>query len=199
LIEEHLRSAAQENASLKFDTSFWLGAFGSITGSVALIYSRRQALAAEGPTNPEIEVLKEGGNGEGWYAIEIITRNKTHKSWDLRTAAVRSPKGSKIVAAKHISSYDAGGRYRTVMPSLEIASNLSSVTTAASSVWPAGTSSSLGAGDQCREEFFILLPRKSRHWHFFRRNSLSILFTFEDRAATPRRRYIKLRRTIRPS
>ncbi|ACM27558.1 hypothetical protein [Rhizobium rhizogenes] len=187
--------------------TFWLSIFGAVTGCFGLIvsiasawFTRRQAVAAEGPQAPEIEV--SGGewdkDTDGWFRITITTRNLTNKSWQMISAIVKSPKLAKLISIHEISSIDAGGRYIPMHLSLVQPSSISDSAKAITSVAPYGTQANnryVGNKDFFSEEFLVYIPAG------YRRKSvipLSITFTLQDRTAIARPRHIKLVRKLSP-
>lgn len=183
--------------------SFWLSIFGATTGGFGLLiagaaasYTKRQAIAAEGPQAPEIEILSETWGADNWYSLEIITRNRTGKSWKLISAAVKSPRRAKIIAGHYLSYVDGSGLYQSKMPTSDEVSRYTAVTLPGTTVGPQGSRNSAGYRDICREEFFVQIPDQSRFKLF--RKHLTIIFVFEDKAAIARQRRITLKRNIAP-
>lgn len=89
------------------DTPFWLGVLGAVTGALALVvsaisawYTRRQALASEGPRHPDVEVEYHGweDGSPGWYRLNLTVRNRTNEAWDIVGARLRSPILGKLVS-----------------------------------------------------------------------------------------------------
>ena len=187
--------------------TLWLSIFGAVTGGASIVistaaawFSRRQAVAAEGPQKPFIEVVKAEWDKEidGWYRLEILTRNETGKTWRMTRAAVKLPRLAKIISIHNISSSDAGGRYMPMHLSLVDLSSIGNTAQPSTRVAPYGTRSDnnyVGRNDTCLEEFLVYIPLRSRRKSDIR---LSISFILEDNTAIARPRYIQLERRVAP-
>lgn len=73
----------------------WLGVLGAVTGLLGLLtaiasawYTRRSALAAEGPSHPGVEVNHHTWDEENpdWYRLDIVVRNRTSEAWEIMSA-----------------------------------------------------------------------------------------------------------------
>ncbi len=181
--------------------SFWLPILGAVTGSIgmatgfgAVIYARRQAIAAEGPTIPDTEIKAHGWDkdNDGWYSVHILVRNRTNIAWNLSDAELITPRSGKIISQHERPS--TGPAYNpNIIPLNDIQpSTLNNRTSLMSSVEALGGNDWAGRpGNSVYTTLHIKVPQISR--------SISIRFTFEDKAAIARQRKITLKRRLEPN
>lgn len=113
------------------DAPLWLGVFGAVTGVVGLLtaiasawYTRRAALAAEGPAHPSVEVHHHQWDNEnpGWYRMNIVIRNRTGEAWELVSA--RAPRLLRTpIYANHTLPYEGEHWNPTMIPLNQIAAD----------------------------------------------------------------------------
>lgn len=176
-----------------------LGAIGTITGIASAIYARRQALAAEGPQLPTLEVDRHGWDEayNDWYELKIIIRNKTDQPWIVKEVAVKRPKSAKIISGYDIpNDSDKPWEHKPRPLNKLDLSHLSKRTQPISQVAPTGVNPEnhfhAGSHDKFWETFHIHMREKS-FWRLFSSSSLSIRFTLESKADIDRMRYITLK------
>lgn len=161
------------------------GFVGMLTGIGAVIYARRQALAAEGPQMPDLELSAAGWTDTpNWYHVEITVRNRTPYSWTVSQAVLKRPRNARIVPTRAISSYSSDGDYLQTPLSEVDASKFSNTTNPEIVVAPMGTKGSpliSGDGDTCVVRFFLYLPSSARRF--------SIRFILASKASMVRERY----------
>lgn len=89
------------------DPAIWLGAVGTATGCIgmvtgiaAAIYTRRQAVAAEGPQCPDVETSsgRWDTDNPGWFRIKLVVRNRTPDRWEFESAQLTKPKRGIIIS-----------------------------------------------------------------------------------------------------
>lgn len=182
----------------------WLGLLGAITGILGLItaiasawYTRRAAIAAEGPPYPDIEVARHGwsSEGKGWYSFDIIIRNRTADAWELVSAA-----SSGVTAHPIFSSYSrpfTGERYDpdftpfTAIPESELLFSAQLEL----AIGPAGTPHFHGhGGDGVRVSLYI---RPSRFSTLTKR--LCVSLTLEAKTDKVRHKVIAVKRRLKPT
>jgi len=183
--------------------SFWFGVVGVASGLIGLfvgvagvIYGRRQAIAAEGPTSPDLEVEKHGwlDGFPGWYEVQVLVRNRTDRTWNMRSARLRKPSKGKLVAIDRLGVYDNAGSYLTPSPDELALDDLSAVTRPDSQVGYAGsTVPGRGRGDISRERLYAFFPKPDRC------SIISIEFTLEDNGLSSRRISKMLDRRVAPN
>ncbi len=189
---------------METDRNFWFGAIGLLSGLIGtivgiggVIYGRRQALAAEGPKSPDLDLLSHGwlpGSNE-WYALDVMTKNRTDRHWDMVSARLTLPTGGLLISAEHVTVDDGYGNQIAPPVSDLDPSGLSNVTSPISAVAPVGSSSRfrfMGETDGCREVFYAYIPER------LRAESISIEFTLEDKALTVRQIRTTLNRKLKP-
>ncbi|MBY2921039.1 hypothetical protein HF259_06245 [Rhizobium leguminosarum] len=186
------------------EISYWLsivgavaGIIGMITGIAAALYARRQAIAAEGPQEPQIECAWHGWSIEhpGWYQLDVVFRNRTDLSWRIPTASALSPADVKLISASRIPTTGDDFEPRSIPLSELNTTDLSATTSPISELGPAGSKrhqSGWGWSDAAYETLYAYFPARSRISRF------SIRFTFEDKAEMARPRYKTLKRRLAP-
>ncbi|NTH65296.1 hypothetical protein G6L33_15670 [Agrobacterium rhizogenes] len=189
---------------METDTNFWFGVAGMTSGLVGILvaivavaYGRRQALAAEGPSSPDLEVISHGwlSGSDEWYSIDIMMKNRTDRFWEMSSARLALPVGGRLVTSQLVLVEDGAGNYVAPPVSELSADELTNVTSPVSAVAPVGTSSQFrfwGESDGCREVFFAYIPPR------LRAASISIEFTLEDRALNARQIRKTLNRRLNP-
>lgn len=131
-------------------------------------YARRQAIAAEGPSRPSVEVGEATWEDpkRRWIRVDVIIRNMTTESWDATSATLTSPSRGKIAAAHLTSEYDEFGNFVPTLPSDE--NRFTATTHPCCVVFPRGSGPSSPHhpfGDTARETFFLGPLEKSSAFH----------------------------------
>lgn len=182
----------------------WLGLLGAITGILGLItaiasawYTRRAAIAAEGPPHPDIEVARHGWSteGKGWYSFDIIIRNRTGDAWELASAKSRGITSHPIFST--FSRPFTGEQYDPHFTRLDEIPESALVFTAqlGITVGPAGTQHFHGhGGDAFRVSLFI---RPSRFSMLTKR--LCVSLTLEAKTDKVRHKIIAVKRRLKPT
>lgn len=171
--------------------TFWLAVAGLAVSLGALfislmsaLYARRQAIAAEGPVAPIVEIANVSWRDEHWYEVHVVVRNGTPYTWTSPSVKLRSPKAAKVVSSHAISSYDRSGRYQEKpLNEIELV-DLSSEAKPYFLVAPAGTIQSRpgAAGETAWETFLVHFPLSP--------SKLSMRFRLSSKAANVRDRLV---------
>lgn len=152
----------------------FLGLFISL-GSI--VYARRQAIAAEGPRSPHVEIAEAtwSDQAKGWARVSIVTRNNTNEGWDMETAKLVSPRKGLLIAERYIQSFNDYGEHDVQIPQDTTA--FSAITKPWTNVLPPGSGSRIPHGpsaDKAREDLYMRLPSGSTNFKIalsFRRKS----------------------------
>lgn len=180
--------------------SFWLSVSGAVTGFVGMItgigaaaYARRQAIAAEGPKEPEIEISGHGWDteNEGWYSIHLTVRNRTNIGWLMSDAKIVSLLPGKLISQS--SRPFSGPEYSpTFIPLNDLdRQSIGRETKLMVSIQASGTRDWAGTPGNSAYVHLYVKPN-------YRSRSASIRFTFSDKAAIARQRKITLKRRLEP-
>lgn len=156
-------------------------------------YARRQAIAAEGPRRPSVELASASWADESrrWLKIDIITRNFTNETWEMSTAILSSPANGKIVAG-HLTAHEDGfGNWAPGVPDDE--HSFTAETSPATYVLPRGAGPSSPhnpSGEIARETFYLRCPRRN--------DGFRIKFVFRSMSDARRRESVPLRALAPP-
>lgn len=181
----------------------WLGVLGAITGILGLLtaiasawYTRRAALAAEGPPYPNIEVNHHAWDQEnpGWYRLEIIVRNRTNEPWELVSARAPRLLVSPIMSS-HSRPYEGDEWDPKIIPLNDIpADQLQFVAPLGLSVGPLGAKHFHGHGGDVVRASLLLRPSSFSK----ATNRLWLSLTLEAKTERVRHKDIAITRRLKP-
>lgn len=173
------------------------GAIGMITGISAAVYTRRQAVAAEGPQLPDVEVQTHEWVKEcpDWYNVYLIIRNRTGSGWVLKSARLKTPNDGVIISnLKRPTIRGAGGGMKPVPLKNIEPKMLSSTTEVNESMSPPGSADWEGrAGHISHSHLYIRIPKHKKN------GSISIVLTFEEKILRAKLKTVLLVRKLAPT